>query len=712
MWRLAAVCLWSFLLTSVTLAQDLARLPVTLLADDVAYDSQARVLVARGNVEVLYQGNRLRATEIIYNAQSQTVRATGPIQLDGDDGTRILADLADLSSDLTKGLIEGARLLIDNSFQLASARLQRSGDGRFNTLTRTVASSCRVCDASPTPIWAIRADRIIQDNLEGQIYFEDARFDLLGVPVFYLPNLRIADPSKGRATGFLVPEFSSSDIYGEGVKLPYYLTLGDHADATLTTFATTDGGVLFDAQYRQALAGGSFQLDGTLAYDSPIGKRKIRGYLDAQFEYALPRDYDADFRLYVASDDSFLRQYGYSNEDRLTSFARISRYRTDELTEFRLAGFQSLRDNDGNSQSPFVLPEIVHRRVFDVDPALGRFAMDLNYLTLVRDDGDRNVARVSLGGDWRRDWTLESGFQLASFASVLAQAYQIENDPVFTDNSVSRVVPLLGVEARFPLMRRSSKTLHIIEPAVQIIYSDNGEDTTVPNEDSLLPELDETNLLALNRFPGEDVLEDGLRANIGVTYSRISDDGWSMDLTLGQVLRADPNPQFAEGSGLAGSRSDLVGALHLDLPPHVDFLTRVLINDDFDFRRAEANLGLSFDRGTTDFGLIYLAEDNSNPLLGPVPEAYEFSFGTTFDLNDNWQFEGEWRYDLSERKNISAEGRLSYGNECISLDLSLSRSFTTSNDVPPSTDIGLTVRLAGIGGAGQQQRPADRCGAL
>jgi LPS-assembly protein len=39
-----------------------------------------------------------------------------------------------------------------------------------------------------------------------------------------------------------------------------------------------------------------------------------------------------------------------------------------------------------------------------------------------------------------------------------------------------------------------------------------------------------------------------------------------------------------------------------------------------------------------------------------------------------------------------------YTNECVSVDLSLSRRFTSSTNVRPDTGIGLSVELAGFGG--------------
>ena len=107
----------------------------------------------------------------------------------------------------------------------------------------------------------------------------------------------------------------------------------------------------------------------------------------------------------------------------------------------------------------------------------------------------------------------------------------------------------------------------VVQPIAQLIWSDIlGSRATVPNEDSQLPEFDETNLFSANRFPGRDRYETGLRANLGVTYDRIAPGGWEFGLTLGRVLQADPNPDMPEGTGLAGRWSGHFG----DLPHGVE----------------------------------------------------------------------------------------------------------------------------------------------
>ena len=80
-----------------------------------------------------------------------------------------------------------------------------------------------------------------------------------------------------------------------------------------------------------------------------------------------------------------------------------------------------------------------------------------------------------------------------------------------------------------------------------------------------------------------------------------------------------------------------------------------------------------------------------------------------YRIADNWALDFDWKRDLLENRNVSAGLGVTYGNECIEIGLSLSRRFTSSNNVTPSTDINLTIQLAGFGGSSDTEWPAAQC---
>ena len=313
--------------------------------------------------------------------------------------------------------------------------------------------------------------------------------------------------------------------------------------------------------------------------------------------------------------------------------------------------------------------------------------------------------------DWEGDWTLPRGVLATGIAAADVAGYRIWNDPVQPDatrgpggaDRVDRAALAAGA-------RTTGRASHVIEPIAQGIYSESfGDQDAIPNNDSQLPEFDTLNLFSLNRFPGEDRLETGLRANLGVSYTRYDPAGWSVGFTLGRVFRAEPDDDFFEGTGLAGRSSDYVGSLSLDFDWGLTLVNRALFDTNFDFQRNEFAMAYDGERGALRVAYVFLNEDNSNPDLGPQPETNEFDLEARYRFRPNWELRGLWRYDLVTDSNLRAGAGIAYGNECAEFDLSVSRRYTSSDNLPPSTSVGFAVRLAGIGEAGEREWPARVC---
>ncbi|NCM97070.1 MAG: LPS-assembly protein LptD, partial [Rhodobacterales bacterium] len=266
------LALWLVASVGAARAQDIA----TLIAGRVTLAGDS-TLIADGAVEVLYQGRRLRASRITYDATTDRLLIEGPIVLSDPTGSFILASQADLAADLSEGVLTSARLVLNQQLQLAAAQMRRVG-GRYTQLSDTVASSCQVCAAHPVPLWEIRARRVVHDQLAQQLYFDQAQMRVAGVPVFYLPHLRMPDPTLDRATGFLRPSLRTTSGLGSGVKLPYFIAIGSSRDLTLTPYLTTGNGRTLEARYRQAFRTGRVEVNGALSYDDLL-PGQARGYL-------------------------------------------------------------------------------------------------------------------------------------------------------------------------------------------------------------------------------------------------------------------------------------------------------------------------------------------------------------------------------------------------------------------------------------------------
>ncbi|MEL6235196.1 MAG: LPS assembly protein LptD [Pseudomonadota bacterium] len=683
-------------------------LPVTLIADTVRYDTEAERLVADGNVQVFYDGRTLTAARITYDAPSRTILAEGPITLRNSDGSTLNATYAELDPELRNGLLRSAQAVLQRRFRIAAVEGRRI-EGRYNLLDRAVFSNCTVCPAAPVPLWRIRASRVLHDQEAQLIHYEDATFDVMGVPLIYLPYFRHPDPTLERGTGFLMPSVQTSDTFGYGLRTPYYWAIDDHSDATITPFLTTDEGLVLEGEYRQAFTRGSLFLLGAVTLDDLPGQRGIRGRLIGEAYSYVSDDIFVRAAPDIVSDDGFLSDFEYSDIDRLTSDAAIAQFSRHGYWEVGAAYFQSLRDGERVGSIPIALPEIDLRHTW-TDTALGGLlGVRLNAVGLRRSAG-QDVIRGTLGLDWERSWYTSTGLVLTGIAQAQADLFRIWDSatPDTVENGFeTRFAPTLGIEARYPLIRATEDAIHVLEPIAQLHWSDSSIDQDrLPNEDSQLVELDATNLFDTSRFAGFDRIETGLRANLGLRYERIDDRGWTVGGVLGRVFRAEAQDVFTGVPALSGAESDYVAALTLELPPFASFVGRVLLRDDFTFDRSELRLDLDYHGAEFSGSYSFLSQD----LLGSaLEEREEGALSAAYRLTPNWRLSGAMIYDLQNNDFVRAKAGVTWANDCVEVDFSVSRRFTSSSEVNASTSFGLQVRLAGLGAATKLPDAQSRC---
>jgi len=688
-------------------------LPVSLVADDVSYDSASGVLTARGNVEVYYGERTLTADSIVYDEPTGRIRAEGDIVLRDPSGATVFADLADLDADLRDGLVRGAKAMLNPHTRLSAVEARRVED-RYNMLNKAVYSPCDVCVDTPTPLWRIRARRVVHDEAERMIHYEDARFEVFGVPVFWLPYFSHPDPTVDRKTGLLAPSIGSSSNYGQSIKTPFFWAIDDQTDLTITPFLTTDEGPVGIFELRRAFANGRIDFEGSVTQSDFTGRDEIHGHVDSTARFRSAPGIDWGWDVNFASDDDFLRFFDFSNEDRLTSRLFAEQYRRDRFLDIRALRFQSLREDEPFSEIPMVLPAIEARQDFADPWAGGTFGATFSAQSLLR-PGETDTARVSFGLDWERRAVLPIGLAVEGFGEVRGDFFLTREGDGADENFEPRLAPLAGVTLRYPLIGESSlfggrRIGHVIEPVAQAIiapFGGNGPD--FPNEDSLITEFDETNLFDRNHFSGIDGFEEGPRLNLGLRYAVVAGGRFDFDATVGRVLRLKDADEFSAGSGLREAQSDWVAAWSARYDPYVSVRHRLRIGaENGDITRNSVSLSLAYDfaRLTTDY--IFLDAD---PVADAPFDREEIAAKLDISLTDRWSLTGALRHDLERGEFVFLGGGVQFANECCKLALFVRRNFTDTDNVPASTSFGLRVELLTLGGGGSNLGLGDIDGA-
>jgi LPS-assembly protein len=230
-------------------------------ADEVDYDYTNNRVSAVGNVQIYYSGSTLESDRVIYDQKTKRLHAEGNVRLTDADGKVTYGQIIDLSDNFRDGFVDSLRLELPEQTRVASSRAERTS-GNFTVFENGVYTACEPCKDNPLkpPEWQVKAARIIHDQGEQMLYFEDARIEFYGVPLAYMPYFSAPDPTVKRKTGFLMPMVSTSSLYGVGMSVPYYWALAPDYDLTVSPLITSQQGPLLQAEWRQRLVNGSYSI--------------------------------------------------------------------------------------------------------------------------------------------------------------------------------------------------------------------------------------------------------------------------------------------------------------------------------------------------------------------------------------------------------------------------------------------------------------------
>ena len=703
LWLSAAQALW---------AQDAAH----LIADRIEILPNG-TLRASGSVTVWHGEVQITARDITYASSEGQLSLSGPIKLQDGSGTVILADQADLSPDLSAGIITSARIILSQQVQIAAAQISRVNE-TYSEASHVSATSCFVCNGQ-TPLWQIRAKRIVHDSAEKQIYFDQAQLRLMDVPVFFFPYLRLPDPSLKRATGFLVPELTTSTTLGTAIRTPYFIKLGAHRDITLSPMVSSRTNTL-GLRYRHAYRTGIIELEGAYSRDTLLAGQD-RGYLFGTANFALDTGYALTGQLQSTSDPAYLFEYDVKEIDRLENKITLERSQSDRNIELRFSNYHSLRDSESNATQPTLVTEaIVQQRGYPGGLG-GVLDLEASLLTSYRsstspvdgpDSGDEvdgyDTLRLSSLAKYRRDWVLPKGLVVDFATELEASQYVVRQHqniaPVNTQISGSGALGL-----RWPLAQRfASGALQRLEPRVQLAGVVSNSDP-IPNQDSTQVEFDEGNLFRFNRAPGFDLIETGTRVNIGLTggidYPNQTKIGWE----IGRIYRTDSANSFTKTSGLGGHVSDWLLATHIKTPLGIELVARSLLKDFGQLTKSEIRASWRTDKQRLDAtyaGLTADEAENRDVALSSLALKWNYQF-----LPD-WLSTSEFQFDTSIGEPSKFKFGLEYANECVVVDFSASRRFATSSTLTDKTEFGLSVELAGFSTGVRNIKKSRQCGAL
>jgi LPS-assembly protein len=597
-------------------------------ADQVVYDNDADTVTAIGRVQIYYKGNTLTARKVIYQRAAKRVIAEGDARLVDKDGNVLTSPKLDVSDGFVDGFVESLRIDTIDRSRFAAESATRSG-GDVTVFEKGVYTACQTCVNEPTkpPFWQIKAAKIIHKQKEKTVYYEDARLEMMGVPIAWVPFFQHPDPSETHKTGFLMPRVINSGKLGLGVQVPFFWAPTSDWDATFAPVAMTRQGVLLDLEVRHKFESGLVtarvlgidQADPS-AFKFTSGDRQRRGAFLTTGKFSLNENWSWGWDATLVSDRRFLTDYHlipYSTDRTISTVfltgQGLRNYFDARLYRFSVFNDDLAYDKYGNKllfgsgtslqdKQPVVHPVVDYDFISEHPVAGGEVSAHLNLTSLTRDKTDIDTygrvlgiagtfTRVSGMVGWRREIIDDLGQVVTPFASLRGDVFFDKSaDPTLVgfvkDGTLARFTPTIGLDYRFPFVAQTSFGAHTFSPIAQLVMRPSEQWMgRLPNEDAQSVVFDDTTLFRPDKFAGWDRSEGGTRFNVGAQYTFHGPSGGSLSALFGrsyllagansfaypdyatlmaQAALGRPVPLTAYGSGLETNASDWVARVSLD----------------------------------------------------------------------------------------------------------------------------------------------------
>jgi len=635
---------------------------VTFSADRVVYDGNADIVTASGEVRMNRDGNYLAADEVVWDRKSGEVRAKGNVVLLTPQGDKLVGDDVQLTDTLRDGTVDNLMVVLEGGGRIAATRGTRvNGVGTF---FNAIYSPCPVTSSTgcpKRPSWAVTAARVIDDPKSTRIRFEGARLQLFGLTLPLLPVFNVAKGTEG-VTGLLVPDIALSSRNGLEFGLPYHWQLGPNRDATITPHIYTAVLPAIEARYSELNSLGAFQVSGFLTYGtidkisstSPPTARGFRGYFDTNGRWQLDPAWTITTSIRLASDKTVTRRYDITNDDRLRSVINAERITPDSYVSIAGWVFQGLRADDRQKQIPIALPAIDARFRFD-DIAGGHLQLQANSLAITRIEGqDTQRAFASLQWDLRRltPWGQEIIFTAYGRGDVYhTDDVQDTSVAIYqgTNGWHGRAIGALATDIRWPFIGTLFGGVQQLVPRVQLVLTPHTKNLDIPNEDARSVDLEDSNLFALNRFPGYDRWEDASRITYGLDWS-LERGNIAIASTIGQSYRFGAlRDLFPEGTGLTGKVSDIVGRTRVRYGRFIDITHRYRIDKNtLAVRRNEIDLTVGTEQTYAQVGYLKLNR-KIDPAIEDLRDREELRIAARVLFRRYWSIFGASVIDLTNK---------------------------------------------------------------
>ncbi|WP_318433617.1 LPS assembly protein LptD [Photobacterium leiognathi] len=678
--------------------EDTNNLPINIEANSAKAKNKHQA-VYTGDV-IIKQGTRtiaadkvtLQQPENIVTAKGNVFYHDGGIEM---EAKQLQSDLNTKDSQLDDAVY---RMTCQAGRGEAEQIDKRNVDGtQFYKMKDGTYTTCPEGDKS----WRFAAGSLERDGESPFADLYNARFEVLDVPVFYLPWLRVPVTDE-RMTGFLYPTLTYGSRNGMEYEAPFYWNIAPNYDLTLTPKYMNHRGLQTTAEFRYLTDFGEGHLIGEYMgrdkktdYDKRWGFQwKHSGIIDENWLVDIDYSKVSDYEYFNSGLDSSI---GEREDNNLLQTAEVSYRNANWDTMLMVRDFQPLTKTGQGTQyrlmpqlsSTYYRNNLGYGLDFKMPMSISKFDNDAKN----KPTADRITLEPTFTLPYATPW-----WSVTTQAKVNYAHYnQDKKKSGLTDlkDNVDRVVPEFRVNSSLYFERDTSilgsHYTQSLEPQIQYLYIKDVDQKGIYNPfdyvgggyDSTRLQQDYYGLFSDRTYSGNDYIAPANQFTIGASTRYFDEDFKErFSLSVGQIFYIDKPVNQGTDNKEAKSYSATAVETEFNLDDNL-FLKSSLQYDSSENEIQQGSTAVEYRNGgvfvqpsyryvSSDYLTKYVR--NPNPTIdGKQDGISQLGLSVGFPVSNNIDVKADYFQDMNVNKMLESKVGFTYRSACWMIGLTYNR---------------------------------------
>ena len=599
-------------------------------------------LQAQGNVRVRYGSISVKAEALSFNQKTNSIKFMQISEFYDGQEIRFLAREANINNELSEGIIKAATLFLDETIKIKADEVNLKNSEISDVNRISMVTSCEECNGKK-PNWHLSASSAKRDVENANIVYKDVTVRVKGIPVAYMPYLRMPDPSVDRARGFLVPEAVLTSNLASGLKLPYYIPLGISSDILVTPYFSSKTKTL-EFRYRKKFRKGDLTFNGAFS-DDDLGDGSLRYFNQLFGNFKFGHGVDLNFNVGRVRDTSYLGDYAYSEESDLNSEFFLGKTIV-EKKQFFDGDLSYLREKEkDNSLNEYYSLFGAYVREIDLSNLPGKLRLSANLNSSINVNDNNSVSRppssALLGIDYNQLNYLKS-IKLSTQLFTNLSSFVNSADSGTTSEEFSLQYGVLS-SISTPSYNKGAGKILFFNPNLSVAW--NGQENDILGDYFIgMEELSWGNIYSSKKISSTTESETGLSISLGFENQVFWENGQRLEISLAaskiDELTFTPTSNF----GLVDQKLNYLGKFFIQTRHKNSVAANALFSSAGQILKGDFRGRYTHKKFDLNAKYDFLGQVMDNRLSDDLRA---ISFASSYNLLENFVISTSGRYDLT-----------------------------------------------------------------